>query len=322
MPRTYDHIRNVSTSVRVTATMRAAARARASRATYPLIEDRFAEVLVRAAGIDFFTRFATGELDPADVDEPDAPWGLQQLVDGTAVLTRIFDDFAANAEANGIRQVVILGSGLDTRAYRLAWPAGTKVFELDQPQILEFKAATLAGLGAEPTADVRIVPVDLRREWPNALLDSGFAASRPTAWIAEGLLPFLPPVAQDRLLDYVAALSTNASRLATESFVETGHPDGLGADQILRRINHRWRKHGLDTDIWDFSYQGKRRNVATYLQRYGWQTAGTTTSNLLTRNGFRAMTHEPGKPAFADNIYYISVLQRKRALRQKIHGPR
>jgi methyltransferase (TIGR00027 family) len=322
MPRTHDDTWDLSTGVGATATMRAAARAKASKAAPSLIEDRFAEPLVRAVGIDFFTRFATGELDPADVDEPDGRWGLQQLADESAARTRFFDDFFAHATAAGIRQAVILGSGLDTRAYRLAWPAGTTVFELDQPQVLGFKAAALAGLGAKPKADVRMVPVDLRREWPSALLHCGFAIPRPTAWIAEGLLPFLPPVVQDRLLDYVTALSANGSRLATENFVDTGRPSGPRADQVLRRANQRWREHGLGIDVWDVSYQGKRHNVATYLQRYGWWSTGTTTGNLLARNGLQAIAHGPHQPAFADNVYYVSFLPRKRALRQKIHGPR
>jgi methyltransferase (TIGR00027 family) len=322
MPRTLDDTWGLSTGVGVIATLRAAARAKASRAAHPLIEDRFAEPLVRAVGIDFFTRLATGELDPADVDEPDVCWGLRQLADESAARTRFFDDFFAHAMAAGIRQAVILGSGLDTRAYRLAWPAGMTVFEIDQPEVLGFKAATLAELGAKPQADLRMVPADLRREWPAALLHFGFATCRPTAWIAEGLLLFLPPVAQDRLLDYVTALSANGSWLATENFVQNGHPDGVRAEQILRRVNQRWQEHGLEIEIWDLSFRGRRHNVAAYLQRYGWQSTATTTGNLLARNCLQAIAHGSHQPAFAGNICYFSFLPRKRALRQKIHGPR
>ena len=112
---------------------------------------------------------------------------------------------------------MILASGLDARAYRLDWPTGTTVFEIDQPQVIELKTATLAGLGAEPTADLRAVPIDLRHDWPTALRHAGFDADQPTAWIAEGLLAFLPPEAQDRLLDNVTTLSAKGSRLAAES---------------------------------------------------------------------------------------------------------
>ena len=112
---------------------------------------------------------------------------------------------------------MILASGLDSRAYRLAWPAGTVVYEVDQPQVIEFKTRTLAELGAEPTADRRVVAVDLRDDWPAALRAAGFDPAQPTAWSAEGLLGYLPPEAQDRLLDTITELSAPGSRLATES---------------------------------------------------------------------------------------------------------
>lgn len=290
MSRTDDNTCELSTSVEATATLKAAARAKASRAPQPLIEDRFAEPLVRAVGIDVFTRFAAGELEPADVDDPDVRWGLQQLADGSAVRTRFFDNFFAHATAAGIRQAVILCSGLDTRAYRIAWPAGTTVFEIDHPQVLEFKAAALAELGAQPQADLRIVPVDLRREWPgtliHALLHAGFTAARPAAWIAEGLLPLLPPAAGDRVLDCVTALSATGSRLATENFLDAGRPDGVDVHRIVVSLNQRWRRHGLGVDIWDVSYPGQRHDTEMYLQRYGWQITETTTEGCWRETAF------------------------------------
>ena len=120
-----------------------------------------------------------------------------------AVRTRYFDDFFAEATAAGIRQAVILASGLDTRAYRLDWPDGTVVYEIDQPQVIEFKTRTLADLGAAPSADRRTVGIDLRDDWPAALRAAGFDPTQPTAWIAEGLLVYLPPEAQDRLFDNI-----------------------------------------------------------------------------------------------------------------------
>ena len=116
------------------------------------------------------------------------------MTDMMAARTRYFDEFFHDAARAGIRQGVILASGLDARGYRLHWAAGTKVFEIDQPQVIEFKTATLAGLGASPTTDLRFVPIDLRRDWPTALRQAGFDADQPTAWIAEGLLalPAIP----------------------------------------------------------------------------------------------------------------------------------
>ncbi len=221
MERTDNDTWDLATSVGATATMVAAARARATNADDPLIDDRFAEPLVRAVGVDFFSRWATGELDPADVDDLDIAWGIQLMTNLLTARTRYFDAFFLDATAAGIRQAVILASGLDARGYRLSWPPGMTVFEIDQPQVVEFKTATLADLGAESTAELRMVPIDLRQDWPAALRQAGLATERPTAWIAEGLLGFLPPEAQDRLLDSITALSAAGSRLATEVFVNT-----------------------------------------------------------------------------------------------------
>ena len=160
---------DLASSVGATATMVAAARAIATNIDDPLIDDPFAEPLVRAVGVDFFTRWASGELDLAGVDDGEAGLGLNMMTDMMAARTRYFDEFFHDAARAGIRQGVILASGLDARGYRLHWADGTKIFEIDQPQVIEFKTATLAGLGALPTTDLRFVPIDLRKDWPTAL---------------------------------------------------------------------------------------------------------------------------------------------------------
>src|SRR5699024_6702262 len=114
------------------------------------------------------------------------------------------------------RQVVILAAGLDARAYLLPWAASTTVFEVDQPEVIEFKTRTLADLRAEPTAERRTVAIDLREDWPAALRAAGFDPAAPTSWLAEGLLIYLPPDAQDRLFDNITALSAPGSTIATE----------------------------------------------------------------------------------------------------------
>ena len=218
MPRTDNDTWDLATSVGATATMVAAARAIATKADNPLIEDRFAEPLVRAVGVDFFTRWADGDLVAADVDDHESGWKLEHMPAAMAARTRFFDYFFHDATQAGIRQAVILASGLDARAYRLAWPADMTVFEIDQPEVIEFKTTTLARLGAHPQADLRTVAIDLRHDWPKALVDAGFDTGRPTAWIAEGLFGYLPPEAQDRLLDNITALSADGSRLACRSY--------------------------------------------------------------------------------------------------------
>src|ERR1700737_3518885 len=145
---------DLAASLGATAPMVAAARAIATKAENPSIDDRFADPLGRGVGVDFFPRWAPGELDAADLDDSESAWRLEHMPDAMAARTRYFDSFFLDATRAGIRQAVILASGLDARAYRLAGPADTTVFEIDQPPVIEFKTATLAGLRAAPTADL------------------------------------------------------------------------------------------------------------------------------------------------------------------------
>jgi methyltransferase (TIGR00027 family) len=282
--------------------MVASGRARATRAA--LIDDRFAEPLVRAVGVDFFTRWATGELESADVDVPGAPWGMQRMTDIQSARTRYIDAFFSAAVTAGIRQVVILAAGLDARAYRLPWAPGTTVFEIDQPQVIEFKTATIAALGAEPTADVRAVPIDLRHDWPSALQQAGFDTRRPAAWAAEGLLGFLPADAQDRLLDHVTALSADGSRLVAEIFLN------IGANlQALNAATQKWQENGLDVALENLGFPGERNDVATYLHERGWDTVRTPLNQLLSDNGLPLQSSDPDAP-FGKNYYCTAVLHK------------
>ncbi len=301
MPRTDDDTWDLATSVGATATMVAAGRARASISDHPVIEDQFAQPLVRAVGVDYFIRWAAAELDPADVDIPDHPWGTQPVTDLLAVRTRFIDRFVADATAAGARQAVILASGLDARGYRLSWPSDMTVFEIDQPQVIDFKTATLGALGAKPTADVRAVSVDLRDDWPAALRQAGFDAQRPTAWIAEGLLAFLPPEAQDRLLDNITTLSANGSRLVAEIFLNS--PESL---QIMHTAAAKWYQHGLDTHIDDLWYGGERHDVATYLNQRGWPTVRTLVRELLADPALPVPARNDGQ---SDNYLCTATLE-------------
>ena len=283
MARTDDDTWDLSNGVGATATGVAVGRALASRAPNPLITDPFAEPLVRAVGVDFFTRIASGELDPAQVDD-NGDFGMVRMGDMMGIRTRFFDDFFMAAADEGIRQAVILASGLDARAYRLPWPAGTTVFEIDQSRVIEFKTATLAELGATPTADRRVVPVDLRHDWPAALRTAGLDPREPTAWSAEGLMPFLPPDAQDRLLDNITALSAAGSQLATENLRGSSDAVQMMADRIPG-VTDQWREHGFDIEMTDLWYTGDRNDVVDYLTTHGWATASSSVPDLLAAQG-------------------------------------
>jgi methyltransferase (TIGR00027 family) len=303
--RTDDDTWDLATSVGATATMVAAGRARATRAN--LIADRFAEPLVRAVGVDFFTRWASGELAAADVDVPGSWWGMQQMTDLLTARTRYFDRFLTDAGDAGIRQVVILASGLDARGYRLAWPTGTVVFEIDQPEVLAFKVATLAELNAAPTTEVRTVPIDLRQDWPAPLRDAGFDATKPCAWTAEGLLPFLPADAQDRLLDDITALSVDGSRLATEVAVMSAPADSDQFFDSVDDVTKRWRDHGFDIDLGELGYPEQRDDVADYLDSRGWRSVREPLQDLLADAGLPRISEVDGATAFRDNYYCTSV---------------
>jgi len=284
---------DLASSVGSTATMVAAARALASREPDRLIDDPFAAPLVRAVGIDFFTKVVDGELSFTDADEP----GLAtMMVDVMAVRTKFFDDFFTDATGAGLRQAVILASGLDSRPYRLPWPDGTTVFEIDQPQVLDFKADALRQIGAQPTTRHRAVAVDLRDDWPAALRAGGFDPTVPTAWSAEGLLVYLPPEAQDRLFDAITELSAPGSRLATEY-----HPDaGTSLGARARAAIGKWSQHGFDVDVAELFYPGDRTPPGDHLSALGWQVSARKRPDLFTDYG-RTFHHNDALGALHDS---------------------
>jgi methyltransferase (TIGR00027 family) len=288
---------DLASSVGATATAVAARRAMASKGPDPLIDDPYAEPLVNAVGVDAFIKMMNGEIELTDDDPAFTP---RRLAEGMAVRTRFFDSFFTEAAAAGVRQAVILAAGLDTRAYRLTWPSGTVVFEVDQPQVIEFKTRTLADLGAAPAADRKTVAVDLRDDWVGALRDNGFDSGQPTAWIAEGLLGYLPPDAQDRLFDNITALSSAGSRIGT------GYVPDM-RDRIAKRgkeISERWRRLGLNLNWSELVYDGERNDAAEYLTGQGWQTTVHTAPELYSANGFE-FPDAPSMVAFGD-IRYVS----------------
>jgi methyltransferase (TIGR00027 family) len=294
---------DLASSVGATATMVAAARAVATEDTDPIISDPFAAPLVRAVGIDFFTRVVDGEITPTDTGD-NGNVELQTLTDSLAVRTRFFDEFFINAAAAGIGQAVILAAGLDARAYRLAWPTGSVVYEVDQPKVVAFKTQTMARLGAEPTAQRRTVSVDLRDDWPAALRDSGFDDTKPSAWSAEGLLMYLPPEAQDRLFDHITVLSAPGSQLATEYHPDTG-PTMAERGQAM---NDRWADLGCDVDLSGLFYEGERNNVADYLNDRGWQVTARNRRELFGEYG-RVFPGDEALAAFR-NIVSLTATRR------------
>ena len=195
---------------------------------------------------------------------------------------RFFDAFVTSILAAPMRQAVIVGSGLDSRAYRLQWHADTVVYEIDQPEVVEFKGSTMARLGATPTAQLRTVGVDLRRDWPTALQSAGFDPGRPAAWLVEGLLiGYLSADAQERLLVQITDLSAAGSRMAADHL--PGDSTSIGS--LLLAFAERWKELGLDVDFGNLTYPHERNDAQAYLTTHGWSTSTTTLAHLLAAAG-------------------------------------
>jgi methyltransferase (TIGR00027 family) len=184
----------------------AASRARESARPDALFVDPWADLLAGAAGMEFLQKHE-------DVLTAAPPIFV--------VRHRFFDDFLVGAAGRGVQQLVLVAAGLDTRAYRLAWPAGTCLYELDQPEVLAYKQEILDRAGAAPECTRVPVPADLREDWPPTLRAAGFRHEEPTAWLAEGLLFYLPEAAVRTLVATMATLSAPGSVLGTDTMSAT-----------------------------------------------------------------------------------------------------
>ncbi|MCV7101189.1 class I SAM-dependent methyltransferase [Mycobacterium palustre] len=289
MGRTDNDTWDITESVGATALGVAAARAAETESENPLISDPFARLFLDAAGDGMWNWFAAPEL-PAEIAEaePDLQPRMRGMVDYMAARTSFFDQFFTDATRAGVAQVVILAAGLDSRAWRLPWKGGVTVYELDQPAVLEFKAAALREAGAQPTCNLVHVPVDLRHDWPAALREAGFDSTAPSAWSAEGLLPFLPAAAQELLFQRAHALAATGSRIAVEA-PGPGFMDEAARDrqrQTMRRVRELMAKLQPERDIPDVEdlwYFEEREDVGDWLTRHGWAVTVTPAEELMAR---------------------------------------
>ncbi|OBK50297.1 class I SAM-dependent methyltransferase [Mycobacterium kubicae] len=267
----------ITESVGATALGVAASRAVETAGPDPLIRDQFAQLLVSAAG-PAWARLTDAQMAWLDGDEHGRR--LHQIgCNYQAVRTHFFDEYFIAATGAGVRQVVILAAGLDSRAYRLAWPTGTSVYEIDQPKVLEYKAGILDSHGAVPAAQRHAIAVDLREDWPAALKAAGFDPEQPTAWLAEGLLAYLPSDAQDRLFEMVTALSAPGSQFAVEVFAMNTR----GNKQRWQRMRDRL---GLDINVEALTYhEPDRSDAGQWLAGHGWQVDSVNNHQEMARLG-------------------------------------
>ncbi len=290
MPRTDDDSWDITESVGSTALGVAAARAAETESEDPLIQDAFARAFVEAAGDGTWSLVANPRLSAELPDlDPALRARMQVMVDFMAVRTAFFDEFFLDAAKSGVRQVVILAAGLDARAWRLPWPDGTTVYELDQAKVLEFKSTTLQRRGAHPTSKQISVAVDLRQDWPTVLQKAGFDAAQPSAWSAEGLVRYLPARAQDLLFERIDVLSPAGSWLAVNAPAKSALDPGLLARQ--REQSQRIRavaSRVLDIevpDVDDLWYAEERTDLPEWLHEHGWDASVITMGEMLARYG-------------------------------------
>jgi methyltransferase (TIGR00027 family) len=276
---------DITESVGATALGVAAARAAETARPDALIRDDYAYLLAASAG-PAWAQMASGDDEWLGDDEQAR--GLNEMARNyQAVRTHYFDGYFNAAVRTGIRQVVILAAGLDSRAYRLGWPAGTTVFEIDQPKVLGYKTSTMDAHGAVPTARRIPVAVDLREDWPAVLIAAGFDTAQPTAWLAEGLLPYLPGDAQDRLFEMVTTLSASGSQIAVEAF--NLHPAQYSAERRAARRERTAQlreRLGLDLDVDTLIYtDDTRADAAEWLAQHGWRVDAVPSAEEMTRLG-------------------------------------
>jgi methyltransferase (TIGR00027 family) len=263
---------DIVTSVGYTALAVAAMRAVASSRPQPLARDDYAQHFVRAAGEPYLVELMAdsgGELNGPTAGRP-TMFGIQM---------RFFDTFFADACASGVQQAVVMAAGLDARAYRLQWPAGTHIFEVDQPEVLAFKSRVLAEQGALPRAERHEVAVDLRDDWIGALKSAGFDPSAPTAWLLEGLLMYLPGTAHDALFERIDEHSAPGSRLATHVFarIDGRTPGILPMGQPLDPF--------AEINLDGLVYDDDRLDPPEWLTTRGWRVEAATASELGERYG-------------------------------------
>ena len=266
-----------------------------------LAEDPWARGLFEAAGVELPMR-----LDWPPAGSTPTP-SVALHLHGSRYIglrTRFYDDQVQETIADGVLQVVLFGAGLDTRAYRLAVPAGLRVFELDRGALLDWKRSQLRRLGAEARCEITDVDVDLREDWPAALQAAGHDRNRPTLFLAEGLLAYLDPAAQLRLAERVSGLAAPASRLCAERIA--GDPQAAG------RVDALTRRSGIDMSC--LIAAGDSGALEQLLDSRGWQVNELTTVELAERYGrnladpFGADGEEAAEPPWLDTRFLVGSL--------------
>lgn len=290
----------VDGGVGLTALLVAAARSIETHRRDSLARDLYAEHFVRAAPACSGWPVRIEQVPDGDADPL---WGRFARYFG--LRTRVLDDFVVRSVLAGARQVVLLGAGLDTRAFRLDWPSDCVFYEIDRAGVLAFKHRVLAEAAAVPKAKRVPVAVDLRDDWATALTGAGFDASAPSVWLAEGLLFYLPAAAETYLMDTVDLLAAGGSALAFEAKLE--------ADLMAYRDSATYTatRERIGIDLLDLFDRGPRPDSAGRLAARGW-SASTHTPFEFTRRHGRGPLPEPND-ALEGNRWVFAHRRRRRS---------
>lgn len=284
MARSDDDTWDITESVGATAFGCAEWRAREAEQERPLFTDPYAQFFLDEVFARGGSSIIHSHLFPWL--QQNHPHILRRVLAQAAYIgsrTKWLDDFFT-ASGGDVGQAVILAAGLDTRAWRLPWNAVNAVYEIDQPEVLAFKQETLHSHDAEPATRYVAVGIDLRQDWPKALCNAGFEPNQPTAWAAEGLMPYLPAAAQDLFFERIHGLSANGSRIAvdavTAAFFQPENAARLKAfyDELRVALIQGGDDMPDYPGLW---YEEERTEVADWLQQHGWQVDAVDVHDVM-----------------------------------------
>ncbi|WP_250123447.1 SAM-dependent methyltransferase [Chroococcidiopsis sp. CCMEE 29] len=220
--------------VSFTAKVMAAARAIETQRPDALFIDPFAEQLAGADAI----QAAIPRLE--EYEKRGRPF--------SSVRTRFFDDFLMNC-SHDVRQVVLLGAGMDTRAFRLNWKAGTHIYEIDHSDVLHYKESVLAGI--HPHCTRHSICADLKESrWSQLLLEQGYQSSEPSIWLLEGFLYYLNSTEVHNLLTKLKNMTILGSWFGTDVI-----------NSVVLNGPDEWAKY----------WQSSCDHPESFLANYGWK---------------------------------------------------
>jgi len=285
---------DIVSSVGYTALLVAGWRALHAMSPRPLVRDEYAKAFIAASQDPYLVGLLANPGTSEDETAFPRLYGVQ---------TRFFDDFFASAGDAGIRQAVIVAAGLDSRAYRLKWPHGTTVFEVDLPKVLQFKARVLGEQGAAPKARRIAVAADLRTDWPTPLKAAAFDPQRPSAWSVEGVLPYLTDDAQTTLFTRITELCALGSRVAVGALGSRLDREQLAALEA----DHPGVSMAGDVDFSALTYE-RRTDPAEWLAARGWDVEPVrNTLELQARYGMTPPEVDAKIDGFMQSQYITAI---------------